>query len=90
MSYTEVERQQLLDIARDSIRFGLKEGRPLEIDQHSLPESLLEKRATFVTLNEDGKLRPGMRGRVKIRSGWKPLGWVLFHKPWNYVRVRWF
>lgn len=57
MSYTEIERQQLLDIARESIRFGLKEGRPLEIDQHKLPENLLEKRATFVTLNEDGKLR---------------------------------
>lgn len=57
MSYTKTECQQLLTIARESIRFGLKEGRPLEINQRDLPESLQEKRATFVTLNEDGKLR---------------------------------
>ncbi|MBU0656488.1 MAG: AmmeMemoRadiSam system protein A [Gammaproteobacteria bacterium] len=57
MSYTESERQQLLYIARESIRSGLTEGRPLEIVQEKLSESLQEKRATFVTLNEDGKLR---------------------------------
>lgn len=51
-------------------------------------ENVYVSLATFP--NDSGRLRPGMRGRVKITSGWKPLGWVLFHKPWNYVRVRWF
>ncbi len=43
-------------------------------------------------VDEDGKayLRPGMRGRARIEAGWKPLWWILFHKPWNYVKVRFF
>ena len=51
-------------------------------------ENVYVSLATFD--NESGTLRPGMRGRVKIESGRKPLGWVLFHKPWNYLRIRWF
>jgi hypothetical protein len=35
--------------------------------------------------NEDGDLRPGMKGRAAIRTGWRCLGWVLFHRPWNYL-----
>lgn len=32
--------------------------------------------------NEDNKLRPGMQGSAKIHLGSKPLGWIIFHKPW--------
>jgi multidrug efflux pump subunit AcrA (membrane-fusion protein) len=32
--------------------------------------------------NDTGLLRPGMRGNAAIRSGSRPLGWVLLHKPW--------
>jgi multidrug efflux pump subunit AcrA (membrane-fusion protein) len=32
--------------------------------------------------NDIGLLRPGMRGNAAIRSGSRPLGWVLLHKPW--------
>ena len=34
--------------------------------------------------NSDGALRPGMRGRASVRTGPRCLGWVLFHRPWNY------
>ncbi len=37
--------------------------------------------------NETAGLRPGMRGKVKIHSGYRPLGWILFHKPWDFVRL---
>lgn len=37
--------------------------------------------------NEEAGLRPGMRGRVKIQGGYRPLGWILFHKPWDFVRL---
>jgi RND family efflux transporter MFP subunit len=37
--------------------------------------------------NRDSDLRPGMRGKVRIQSGFRPLGWVLFHKPWDFVRL---
>lgn len=35
-------------------------------------------------------LRPGMRGRARVKAGWKPLGWVIFYKPYNYIKVRYF
>ena len=38
--------------------------------------------------NEALQLRPGMKGGVRIDSVEKPLGWVLFHKPMNYLRSR--
>ena len=38
--------------------------------------------------NDDARLRPGMQGSGKIFAGNKPLGWVLFHKPWEQVS-RW-
>ena len=43
-------------------------------------------------IDEEGRnfLRPGMRGRARIATGWKSLGWVIFHKPWNYIKVRFF
>jgi biotin carboxyl carrier protein len=39
-----------------------------------------------VTLdNHDLTLRPGMKGHAKIRTANHTLGWIIFHKPWNYV-----
>jgi hypothetical protein len=35
--------------------------------------------------NVDGTLRPGMNGRAKIRGDRHPLGWNLFHKPWQFL-----
>ena len=35
--------------------------------------------------NADGRLQPGMKGRAKLETGKRPLGWILFHKPWEYV-----
>ncbi|MFO0871640.1 MAG: efflux RND transporter periplasmic adaptor subunit, partial [Pirellulales bacterium] len=35
--------------------------------------------------NTDGQLRPGMKGRARLSLGWRPAGWVLFHKPWEYL-----
>lgn len=35
--------------------------------------------------NSDQLLRPGMKGRAKVQSERRPLGWILFHKPWEYA-----
>jgi multidrug efflux pump subunit AcrA (membrane-fusion protein) len=35
--------------------------------------------------NTDGRLRPGMKGRAKVETRHRPLGWILFHKPWEYI-----
>lgn len=37
--------------------------------------------------NEDGLLRPGMRGRARVVSHGSTLGWWLFHKPIDFLRV---
>jgi hypothetical protein len=36
--------------------------------------------------NEHDLLRPGLRGTVRIRAGTRPLGWILFRKPWYLLR----
>ena len=38
--------------------------------------------------NEDERLRPGMKGSVRLDCERRSLGWSLFHKPINYVRSR--
>jgi RND family efflux transporter MFP subunit len=36
--------------------------------------------------NELGELRPGMKGSAKITTELSPIGWNLFHRPWESVR----
>jgi len=55
---------------------------------------MLDSENVFVCLttvdNVANSLRPGMQGRASIVGPRKPLGWILFHKPWNFVRLRLF
>ena len=37
--------------------------------------------------NPEGRLRPGMRGRAQIVSVKRKLGWILFHRPYEYFRL---
>lgn len=69
MSYTPVQRERLLQIARDSIRHGCKAGKPLPVDVSALDDELREKRATFVTLEISGRLR----GCIGVLSAIRPL-----------------
>jgi len=36
--------------------------------------------------NQENQLRPGMKGAAKIKSGYSPIGWNLFHQSWESVR----
>lgn len=51
------DQRILLDLARDSIRFGRQAGKPLPVALEKFPASLRVPRATFVTLENDGALR---------------------------------
>jgi AmmeMemoRadiSam system protein A len=53
----ELDRHLLLQVARDSIRHGLDEGRTLPVRPEDYPERLRAVRATFVTLQRHGELR---------------------------------
>ena len=39
--------------------------------------------------NDAAQLKPGMRGRVSLAAGQSTLGWRLFHRTWNKVRLWW-
>ena len=55
--YDNTERALMLDLAHEAIRHGLRKGRPLHIDPAAFPEHLRSRRACFVTLNRDTRLR---------------------------------
>lgn len=65
-----------------------------QVDQIYPVSETKEGENVFICLgtivDQDGKsyLRPGMEGRARIEVGWKPLWWIIFQKPWNYIRVR--
>ncbi|MDF1824147.1 MAG: efflux RND transporter periplasmic adaptor subunit [Verrucomicrobiales bacterium] len=50
-----------------------------------------EEKNVFVAFanleNRDGDLRPGMRGRARILAGRASLGWVVFRKPVEFLRM---
>ncbi len=55
--YSPEQRRTLLRVARTSIAHGLEQGRPLPVDPLEYDAELREERASFVTLNERGRLR---------------------------------
>jgi len=59
----------LLETAKQSISFGLKEHQPLTISIENYPEELQKPRATFVTLNINQQLR----GCIGCLSAYRPL-----------------
>ncbi|MBF0354333.1 MAG: AmmeMemoRadiSam system protein A [Alphaproteobacteria bacterium] len=60
----------LLDLAKRSIRQGLKGGGQANIDLSQMPGELAEPGAVFVTLKRKGELR----GCIGSPLAWRPLG----------------
>ena len=42
---------------------------------------------TALLENQDGRLRPGMEGKARVLCPKRPVGWLLFHKPWEALRM---
>ena len=57
MPFSESLRTVLLDTARQSIRHGLRKGKPLKVDPDQLETPLSEPGASFVTLHIGEELR---------------------------------
>lgn len=57
MMVNPVQKQILLQLARDSISNGLKRGKPLSVQVDDYEADLQQARACFVTLHKDGQLR---------------------------------
>ena len=67
--YTEAQRNLLLELAEESIRYTLSGQGRLEPDPGDYEAELQEKRATFVTLNRSGNLR----GCIGALQAFRPL-----------------
>lgn len=67
--YNETERNTLLGIARESVRYGLKHGKPLPLILEDYSKTLQEHRATFVTL----KIHHELRGCIGTLAAYRPL-----------------
>jgi multidrug efflux pump subunit AcrA (membrane-fusion protein) len=39
--------------------------------------------------NTAGQIRPGMKGRGKIVSDAKSIGWIIFHRAWERIVIAW-
>lgn len=66
---SELERQTLKILAKQSIEYGLTHGCPLPIDLDTLSEILTVPRATFVTIEKNGQLR----GCIGMLEAQRPL-----------------
>jgi AmmeMemoRadiSam system protein A len=64
---SQANRALLLDVARRSIEHGLQYQAPLTVNPSDYPETLRPLRATFITLEIDGRLR-GCIGTLEARS----------------------
>jgi uncharacterized protein len=69
INLTEQGKKILLDIARQSIEFGLKNRQPLTIDINSYDHTLQSHYATFITLNINHQLR----GCIGTLEAYQPL-----------------
>ncbi|MCB1735659.1 MAG: AmmeMemoRadiSam system protein A [Gammaproteobacteria bacterium] len=67
--YDRRQRSEMLRIARASIAHGLNHGTPLPVRPGDFDPALRELRATFVTLNRDGRLR----GCIGMLEAHRPL-----------------
>lgn len=73
--YTTAERELLLGIARESIRYGLKHGKALPITLEDYNTTLRQTRASFVTL----KLHRELRGCIGTLTASRPLAKDVAH-----------
>lgn len=61
------EQQQLIDLAKESIKYGLEHGQRLSVDINDFSSALTPVRATFVTLKINNQLR-GCIGTLTAHS----------------------
>jgi AmmeMemoRadiSam system protein A len=69
MSLNKEHQQRLLELAKNSIQYGLQTGKPLKINLADYPAELTERRATFVTLHKNHELR----GCIGMLEAIRPL-----------------
>lgn len=69
MLLTKSQQQELMQIAKDSIAYGLEQGQSLPVNSKDYAPELQEKRATFVTL----EIKHQLRGCIGMLEALRPL-----------------
>ena len=69
MLLTKPQQLQLLQVAKDSIAYGLEHGKPLPINSKDYAPELQAQRATFVTL----EIKHQLRGCIGMLEAVRPL-----------------
>ena len=64
--FSDAQKNQMLQLAKDAIGWGLRYGRPLTVNVADYDDALREPGACFVTLNRHGQLR-GCIGSLEAR-----------------------
>ena len=75
---SETHRQQLHELARYAIEYGLEHGHAPDIDIGGFDPELQQKSATFVTLHRNEELR----GCIGILQPQRPLAEDVVHNAW--------
>ena len=61
-----------------------------EVDSINPGAEILGDESVFVAnvklIDEQSVIRPGMKGSAKVKTGYSPIGWNLFHNAWESVR----
>lgn len=77
-------------VRSDATGFRAFHGKILRIDPRA---TVIENEAVFVAdvliRDSESGLRPGMKASARIGAGWRTLGWLLFHRPVQWLSQQW-
>ncbi|MFN7737345.1 MAG: efflux RND transporter periplasmic adaptor subunit [Pirellula sp.] len=77
-------------VRSDATGFQAFHGKILRIDPRA---TVIDNEAVFVAdvliRDSEAGLRPGMKASARIGAGWRTLGWLLFHRPVQWLSQQW-
>jgi multidrug resistance efflux pump len=83
---SEIEVGDTVTVRVDSALGTAWRGNISRIDPRA---AIIEEKVCFVAdvdvSNEENLLRPGMKGNARISTGFKSIGWLVFHRPYRWM-----
>jgi len=82
----QIEVDNSATVRIDSAYSKAWQGSLSRIDQRA---AVIDDKVRFVAdmeiENRENRLRPGMKGSVRIDAGYKTIGWFIFHRPYRWL-----
>ena len=86
----QISVSDTVTVRSDATGFRAFHGKILRIDPRA---TVIENEAVFVAdvliRDSESGLRPGMKASARIGAGWRTLGWLLFHRPVQWLSQQW-